>query len=304
MGAREEAATPRRRDGDAALSFTDFIAIDWSGQAVERPKGLAVAHARFGDVAPVLIDRPWSRADILAFLDALARAGTRALIGLDLSPAFPFADAGAYFPGWEASPADGPALWALVDHLSAADPHLAATSFVQHPQARRHFRQMGDCGDLFPGGRGRFRVCEVGQETMALSPYSCFNLVGASQVGKSSLTGMRVLHRLRGRIGLWPFDPLPESGPVLVEIYTSLAARLAGMRKGISKIRDAATLDAMLAAFGSAPHAPLPRYDDHATDAILSAAWLRVAARQPGLWEPAALTPELAHTEGWTFGVL
>jgi len=270
---------------------------------VERPKGLAVAHARTGDAAPILIDRAWSRGDILGFLEELALAGTRALIGLDLSPAFPFADAGAYFPGWTESPADGPALWALVDRLSEADPHLAATSFVRHAEARRHFRQMGDCGDLFPGGRGRFRVCEIGQEAMALSPYSCFNLVGASQVGKSSLTGMRVLHRLRGRVGLWPFDPLPDRGPVLVEIYTSLAARLAGMRKGISKIRDAGTLDTMLAAFGSAPHAPLPRYDDHATDAVLSAAWLRVAARQSGLWEPAGLTPELARTEGWTFGV-
>lgn len=262
-----------------------------------------MAHARAGDAAPVLIDRPWSRADLLAFLQDVAAAGTRALIGLDLSPAFPFIDCGAYFPGWDESPADGPALWALVDRLCAEDPHLAATSFVQHAEARRHFRQQGDCGDLFPGGRGRFRLCEHGQEAMALSPYSCFNLVGASQVGKSSLTGMRVLHRLRGRIGMWPFDPLPETGPVLVEIYTSLAARLAGMRKGISKIRDARTLDAMLAAFGSAPHAPLPRYDDHATDAILSAAWLRIAAGQETLWAPAGLDPALARTEGWTFGV-
>lgn len=286
-----------------ALHFTDFLAIDWSGQAVERPRGLAVAHARAGRTAPVLIDRPWSRADILAFLDNLAATGSRALVGLDLSPAFPFADEGAYFPGWAESPADGPALWALVDRLSAADPHLAATSFVAHAEARRHFRQTGDCGDLFPGGRGRFRVCEHGQAALALSPYSCFNLVGASQVGKSSLTGMRVLHRLRGRLGIWPFDPVPASGPVLVEIYTSLAARLAGMRKGISKIRDAETLDAMLAAFGSAPHAALPRYDDHATDAILSAAWLRRAAEQPALWTPARLTPRLSQTEGWTFGV-
>lgn len=302
MGGDARATARRRRI--ATPDFTDFIAIDWSGQAVERPKGLAVAHASAGDAAPVLINRPWSRADILAFLGDLADTGTRALVGLDLSPAFPFVDAGAYFPGWTESPADGPALWALVDRVSQADPHFAATSFVQHPEARRHFRQMGDCGDLFPGGRGRFRVCEHGQHAMALSPYSCFNLVGASQVGKSSLTGMRVLHRLRGRIGLWPFDPVPDAGPVLVEIYTALAARLAGMRKGISKIRDAETLDKMLAAFGSAPHGRLPRYDDHATDAILSAAWLRVAAGQQDSWQPAALTPSLACTEGWTFGVL
>lgn len=303
VGCRKKGPAQRRRYGRTPLTFTDFIAIDWSGQAVERPKGLAVAHVATGTAAPTLIDRNWSRHEILAWLRSLATTGTRALIGLDLSPAFPFHDKGAYFPGWDRSPPDGPALWAVVDALSADDPHLAATGFVTHPDARRHFRQRGDCGDLFPPGRGRFRVCEHGQEAMRLSPYSCFNLVGASQVGKSSLTGMRVLNRLRGTLGLWPFDPLPETGPVLVEIYTALAARLAGMRKGISKIRDAATLDTLLAAFDSEPHASLSRYDDHATDAMLSAAWLRAAANQPELWAPAGLTPELARTEGWTFGV-
>lgn len=303
MGPREETPARCRRDGRAALNFTHFIAIDWSGQAVERPRGLAVACAIAGTAAPELVNRNWSRQDIANELGALSDKGVRALIGLDLSPAFPLADEGAYFPGWDRSPPDGPALWKLVEELSAEDPHLAATGFVRHADARRHFRQRGDCGDLFPPGRGRFRVCEHGQAAMHLSPYSCFNLVGASQVGKSSLTGMRVLHRLRGKVPIWPFDPVPETGPVLVEIYTSLAARTAGMRKGISKIRDGATLDAMLAAYGSDPHAPLLRYDDHATDAMLSAAWLRAVAGNPGLWAPAGLTPELARTEGWTFGV-
>lgn len=284
--------------------FTHFIAIDWSGQAVERPVGLAVAQAVIGDSAPALVTRDsgWSRHDILDHLLALAASGTRALIGLDLSPAFPFADEAAFFPGWAESPRDARSLWALVDRLCADDDHLAATSFVAHAEARRHFRQRGDCGDLFPAGRGRFRVCEHGQAAMALSPYSCFNLVGASQVGKSSLTGMRVLHRLAGRVPIWPFDPLPETGPVIVEIYTSLAARAAGMRKGVSKIRDAETLDTMLAALGSAPHAALARYDDHATDAILTAAWLRSVADDARLWNPTGLA-EVAHTEGWTFGV-
>lgn len=285
--------------------FTHFIAIDWSGQAVERPKGLAVACCTAGDAAPELVTREggWSRQAIQDYLLDLAETKTRALIGLDLSPAFPFADEGAFFPGWAESPADARALWKLVDTISAEDPNLAATGFVTHPQARRHFRQLNDCGDLFPPGRGRFRVCEHGQAAMALSPYSCFNLVGASQVGKSSLTGMRVLYRLAGRVPIWPFDPVPDAGPVIVEIYTSLAARLAGMRKGISKIRDAATLDTMLAAFGSKPHRPLTRYDDHATDAILSAAWLPTAAARDELWHPTGLTPQLAQTEGWTFGV-
>ena len=37
-----------------------------------------------------------------------------------------------------------------------------------------------------------------------------------------------MLHRLAGRLPVWPIDPLPESGSVVVEIYTSVAARLGG----------------------------------------------------------------------------
>lgn len=304
MGPRQETPAHRRGHGRTSLTFTDFIAIDWSGQAVERPRGLAVAQARLGADAPELIHRNWSRQDILDYLTALADTGTRALIGLDLGPALPFADEQAYFPGWAEDPADARALWALVDRLCTDDPHLGVSSFVDHPEASRYFRRHGGrTGDRFGTGRGRLRVTEEAQREQGLSPYSNLNLVGAAQVGKSSLTGMRVLHRLRGRVPIWPFDPLPDQGPVLVEIYTSLAARAAGMRKGISKIRDAATLDAMLGALGSAPHAPLARYDDHATDAMLSAAWLRLAGDDPGLWAPERLKPELARTEGWTFGV-
>lgn len=289
-----------------APRFTSFVAIDWSGEAVARPKGLAVAKAGEGRAAPRLIapEGGWSRAAIIDWIGELAAQKERVLIGLDLSPALPFVDASAYFPGWDASPADAPQLWALVDRLAQDDAHLSSSSFVAHHQARRHFRQMGDCGDLFGSGRGRLRACEHVQRDMGLSPYSCFNLVGAAQVGKSSLTGMRVLHRLRGQVPVWPFDPVPDDGPVIVEIYTTIAARAAGLRKGISKIRDAAALDAALAALDVAPHAPMARYSDHATDAILTAAWLRDAAHHAPHWSPSGLTPQIAATEGWTFGCI
>jgi hypothetical protein len=55
---------------------------------------------------------------------------------------------------------------------------------------------------------------------------------------------------------------------------------------------------------GSRPHAPLARYNDHATDALLSAAWLRAVAENPTLWQPKGLTDEIARTEGWTFGCI
>ena len=283
--------------------FERFVAIDWSGQAVERPKGLAMAVAENGGGAPHLISPPggWSRAALGEWI--ADRADEPMLIGIDLSCGFPFLDAQAYFPGWSNSPTTAAGLWELVEHLCRGDPHLSSSSFIAHPDAVRHFRQQGRLGDLHPPGRGRLRVCEHHQRAAGLSPYSCFNLVGAAQVGKSSLTGMRLFQRLHGRVPVWPFDPLPARGAVIVEIYTALAARQAGVGKGRSKLRDAASLDQALAALHSAPHDPLPRYDDHATDAIVTAAWLRRVAHRAELWQPQALTPEIAATEGWTFGL-
>jgi hypothetical protein len=284
--------------------FTHFTAIDWSGAIGPRQRGIAVAICATGTAAPTLL-RPghvWSRPEVLDWI--LTDMPDDTLVGLDLGASLPFADYGAFFPGWADSPPDARALWKLVDTVAADDPHLAATSFVDHPEAARHFRRHGGrCGDLFQAGRGRLRVTEVHQQHQGLNPYSNLNLVGAAQVGKSSVTGMRLLHRLDGRVPVWPFDPLPAAGPVVVEIYTSLASVAAGLPKNRTKIRDAETLDRALAAFGSDLHAPLPRYDDHATDALLSAAWLRIAHCDPALWSPPALTPQLARTEGWTFGV-
>jgi hypothetical protein len=182
--------------------------------------------------------------------------------------------------------------------------HLAANSFVDHPEASRHFRRHGGReGDLFGGGRGRMRVTELAQQAQGLNPYSNLNLVGAAQVGKSSLTGMRLLHRAQHHLPVWPFDPDPGRGSLIVEIYTSLAALAAGKRKGQTKI-GAAELDHRLAAFASDPHEPLAgRYSDHATDALLTAAWLRYANHRPEFWAPASMTADVARTEGWTFGV-
>jgi hypothetical protein len=283
--------------------FANFVAIDWSGAVGPRQPGIAVALCGRGDDAPVLV-RPghiWSRQDVLDWLlDALP---DDALVGIDLSPALPFADRGAYFPGWANSPATARDLWAIVESICSDDPHLAASSFIDHPEASRHFRRHGGRrGDRFGSGRGRLRVVEERQRAHGLSPYSCFNLVGAAQVGKSSLTAMRVLDQLGGRIPVWPYDPLPKAGPVIVEIYTSLAAREAGLRSGLSKMRDGLALDNALKCLGSEPHAPLPRYTDHATDAILTAAWLRKVAHDPALWAPIGLDA-VAQTEGWTFGV-
>lgn len=283
--------------------FKHFAAIDWSGAAGERHGGIAVALCSQGQGAPALV-RPghrWSRPEVLDWL--LNALPDQTIVGFDMGISLAHADAGAFFPGWRESPATARALWEMIDRICAEDPHLSASSFVDHAEAARHFRRHGGReGDLFGGGRGRFRLTERAQEAMGCRPYSNFNLVGAAQVGKSSLTGMRLLHRLGGRLPVWPIDPLPESGSVVCEIYTTIAARAAGRRTGASKIRDHADLNCALAALESQPVHGSGAITDHAADALITAAWLRIAAHDPALWSPAGLTPEVAQTEGWTFG--
>lgn len=287
--------------------FTHFAALDWSGARGPRQRGIALAVAS-GTGAPELV-RPghiWSRAEILTWLQDVAASSADMLVGFDFSAAFAFADCDAYFPEWSHSPADQPALWALVELLAAPDPYFEIGGFLAHPEARRHFRHaQSDVGDLFTSGTGRLRIVEQHQRaTRQAASVSNFNLIGAAQVGKASLAGMRLLHRLRPRMPLWPLDPVPATGPLLVEIYTGVAARAAGVAAGRSKIRDGAALDTALAAFGSPPvgvHGPI---SDHASDALLTAAWLRAVADDAAPWSPLPLTDTLARTEGWTFGII
>jgi hypothetical protein len=284
--------------------FGHFAAIDWSGAVGPVQRGIAVAIAARAGGAPRLIARTggWSRLAVLEWLRDDMPEGT--LVGLDLGLSLPFADRGAFFPGWDQSPADARDLWALVDRISADDPHLAASTFVDHPEASRHFRRHGGReGDRYGGGRGRLRASEVEQRHQGLIPYSNLNLVGAAQVGKSSLTGMRVAHRLAGKLPIWPFDPAPDRGSLIVEIYTSLAAVAAGRAKGRTKMKSIEAVNDGLAVFGSAPVPGGGAIDDHSADALLTAAWLRATAHRPEYWSPAGLTPEIARTEGLTFGI-
>ncbi len=289
--------------------FSHFLAVDWSGAKGARQKGIALAVALAEGGAPVLVTPPdpkgWARSDVLALLGDLPGA---TLVGLDLGIGLPHADAGAFFPGWDASPADARALWALIDALCADDPHLEAGGFVGHPQASRYFRHgAGAEGDRFllpdaASREGRFRVAEIAQRSAGVRPVSNFNLIGAAQVGKSSLTGMRMLHKLGRRVPVWPVDPLPESGSVVTEIYTSVAARLGGVTGAATKIRSYEALNDALDRIGSPPIKGSGAIDDHSSDALLTAAWLRRVHRERDLWHPPSLTKEVARTEGWTFG--
>lgn len=278
--------------------FERFAAIDWSGAKGARHPGIAVALCAAGDAAPHLISPPhraWARREVLDWV--CEHAAAPVLIGFDFSFSAPFMARGAHLPG-ETQSNDARALWAHVDAASD-DVDLGAAGFIDARRGTHFYLGAAD------GAKADFlhwRRCEVAHDG-STKPSTVFDAIGASQVAKASFAGMRLLHRLNGHVPVWPFDPLPDRGACVVEIYTSIAARAAGARKGRSKLRDGASLDSALAALGSRAHAPLDRYTDHATDALLTAAWLRRAADDAALWRPAAMTDAIAQSEGWTFGI-
>ena len=279
--------------------FTDFVAIDWSGAKGDRHRGIAVARCRTGTAAPMLVAPPggraWSRQGVLDWL--LARRDRAMLVGFDFSFSAPFVTRGAHLPG-ETDTTDARGLWAYVDSNSA-DIDLGAASFLEARRGRHFYLGAAD------GSKRDFlhwRVCEVASDG-STKPSTVYDAIGAAQVAKASFAGMRLLHRLDEHVSIWPFAPVSVTGAVVVEIYTAIAARAAGLRKGRSKLRDAAALDRALAMTSSDAHLALAAYDDHATDAILAAAWLRARAGDSALWRPPGLTSLVARTEGWTFGV-
>lgn len=281
--------------------FERFVGIDWSGARGASHPGIVVATVAAGEATPMIVSPPgrtWSRMGVLAWLRALAARGERALIGIDFSFAPPFVDRGAYLPGITA-PDDAQGFWAFVDAAATADTDLGAAGLLGGAWRGRFYHGAAS------GAKAafqRWRVCEaafnVGGGGKASSVFDC---VGASQVGKGSFAGMRMLHALSGAMPVWPFDPVPAQGPVLVEIYARAFLRRAGGR-GL-KLRDVAGLNGALAALGSRPWAAAGAISDDASDALVTAAGLRHAAVEEGLWRPPGLTSQIAQTEGWTFGV-
>ena len=278
--------------------FIATVAIDWSGAKGRRHKGIAIAEAR-GDDAPRLV-RPghvWSRAGVLDWL--VDRAATEAtLFGFDFSFAPPFVERGAYLPGEVDIPSEARAFWAYVDRR-ARDEDLGAASFLEQVH-RRHF--YFGIADGVKADFVHFRQCDAALNAAGgRKTASAYDAIGASQVAKASFSGMRLLHHLDGRVAIWPMDMLQPGHSAVVEIYTRLYIRNAGLPG--NKIRTAAELDVALAALGSKPAALDHVPTDHQSDALITAAGMRAHLSDPRAFAPAGLTEQIARTEGWTFGV-
>jgi hypothetical protein len=280
--------------------FSRFVAIDWSGAKGRRHKGIAIAEVALN--GPPRLARPahvWSREEVLRWLIREA-AKQPTLFGFDFSFAPPLIEKGEYLLGEPGIPKTAREFWAYVDSR-CNDEDLGAASFLEIAH-RRHF--YFGIADGVKADFVRFRQCDArlnaqgGRKTA-----SAYDAIGAAQVAKASFAGMRLLHRLDGKVAIWPMDPLPGHGSAVVEIYTRIYLRRAGMTG--TKLRSRAALNLALEGLASPPVRLRFEPNDHQTDALVTAAGMRqLALNEPRAFDPEGLTSHIARSEGWTFGVL
>ena len=185
--------------------FDSYVAIDWSGAKGTRHKGIAIAEAR-GDAAPRLV-RPghvWSREEVLELAAQARREGADPVrLRLQLRAADRRArriSASASRTCRRPRANSGP-----MSTASRDDEDLGAASFLELAH-RRHF--YFGIADGVKADFVRFRQCDArlnaqgGRKTA-----SAYDAIGAAQVAKASFSGMRLLHRLDGKVAIWPMDP-------------------------------------------------------------------------------------------------
>jgi hypothetical protein len=284
------------------MDFDSFIAIDWSG-AEGRYGGISIARCTPGTAAPVLVAPEsvrWTRAAAASWLEREIRDGQRLLIGFDFAFGMPFEPGAGYLAGQAAGARDIFALWDLIEAASGGEDDFGCGRVVRDP---RFAPLYWSSGTMPAGWVARQRMTEIACATATRTrPETVFKLIGSKQVGKASLTGIRVLRQLRarsaGKVSIWPFEP--AAGSVMVEIYPTLFRKAAA--DSLAKLRTRGELDTALRSLGSkGVQDGDESLSDHDTDALISAAGLR------RLWSdgrmPLARVGGRIAREGWIFGV-
>jgi len=279
------------------MKFDYFVGVDWSGSGRSWQKGLQVAIAEPGVVAPSLRRGhgprgQWSRETLALWLGELVQK-KRVLIGFDFAFGFPAVDRTLCNTSLN---------WEYVENLCKHDGNFYGGKFFKALDAAHTclvnspWHKRGICYEA-----KRFRATEVAaSKTPGATPQSVFNAIGPAQVGPSSISGMRTLLYLQKDYSaqslIWPFEEVDDSRSVIVEIfprYFALSRRLS------PRLSNHTSLNAALAAFGSEPVLKPPDSEDEG-DALLSAAALRALSTEAVFFE---LPDHLIRKEGWIFGV-
>jgi len=285
-------------------NFDAFITIDWSG-AARGYNGIAVAVCRRGRTAPTLIapaGARWTRLEIAEWLKCQLDGEQRLLIGFDFAFGFPYENCG-YLGGRARGINDIFALWELIETKSAGDPDFGCLRFIGDPNYAPLFWTAGPKpGHWVERKRRTEYVCA---ESTMTRPDTLYKLLHSKQVGKASITGMRVLRHVRSckgdRVAIWPFET--ARGSLIVEIYPTMFRKLA--TGSIAKLRSVKELNGALLAFQSRPIREEIglRLSDHDTDALISAAGLRSISSNPRVWTRPDIASQQVRREGWIFGI-
>ena len=282
--------------------FDSYIAIDWSG-ADGRYVGISIAMCASGSTAPRLIapeGARWTRTAAAAWLDRELKSGRRLLIGCDFAFGLPFEPDRGYLAGAVPEIVDIFGMWDAIDDAGAGAADFGCAPVLADPRFAPLYWQRGRQPAAWTLRQRRAeRGCAAATGT---HPECVFKLIGAKQVGKASLTGIRVLRQVRrdnrSRLAVWPFEAVGAKS-VLVEIYPTLFRKQAA--GGIAKLRTRAELNAALRQLGTRGVATRT-LSDHDTDALISAAGLRRAIGEAGEWLAPPRDPHVRR-EGWIFGV-
>ena len=287
------------------MNFDTFIAIDWSG-ALGHYGGIAVAKCNAGRSAPCLVTplaSRWTRSEVVNWIYSQLEGNQRLLIGLDFAFGFPFEGQDIGYLGGRARQVDSIfSLWELIEEKCCVDPDFGCTTFIEDPGYASLFWKSGPLPEAWVERKRRTELACV--EATHTRPETVYKLIGSKQVGKCSVTGIRVLNHIRSAkkecVSFWPFDEV--RGSAIVEIYPTLF-RKSGTGS-LAKLRSQ-DLKTALAVFGSDSMHGSRSADlsDHETDALISAAGLRSLAGIPATWSHPELRSSRVQREGWIFGV-
>lgn len=176
------------------------FAIDWSGA---KKFGRKIVVAEVGESGLAVLKDEWKSRDAIAE-DLIQKANQDAnfIVGFDFAFSFP--------------------QWFLKEKRCKS-----AVEFWELIQKEGDLWISNLTSPFFKKGTGpprksQFRKTEIEiKQRTSMNPETVFKLVGPKQVGKSSITGMPILRKLReNKFNIWPFDP-PKL-PLVVEIYPRL----------------------------------------------------------------------------------
>ena len=298
-------------------AFERFIGIDWSGAANASGQQVYVAEAHRQDARITLhsVVRARDRSAVETFLRGwpLTHAPTwedwpgpgeldrrpRRIVGLDFAFGFPAAFLHPELDSawsWEDL-----ARWAATLDASASSGEAESTlrqAIEASDALREQFRTRG--------GNTREMHLRITDRHAPGRPTSVFHLIGPSQVGLGSITGLAMLHRLRRteQLAVWPFDGLERlkrARAVLVEVFPRMWL-IPGLRKNElpERVRQLDRWRREGIAFRSNAELAAASSGDALDAAAAAIGAARCCFRLPS---PEAVPEEARRQEGWIAGV-